>query len=78
MTAFQPNVLAVVLFAGTGGGGINVLVDIIVCDLVLLYESSWFTGVIFSMFVVALSLCPIIGGLITQNASPGAGSPNSV
>jgi MFS family permease len=54
---------------GIGGGGINVLVDIIVCDLVPLRERSKFMGVIFSFFAVGLSLGPVIGGLMTQRVT---------
>ncbi|KAF2136530.1 uncharacterized protein K452DRAFT_258938 [Aplosporella prunicola CBS 121167] len=54
---------------GVGGGGINVLVDIIVCDLVPLRERAQYMGLIFSIFAVALSLGPVIGGLMTQRVT---------
>ncbi|PWY66032.1 multidrug resistance protein Fnx1, partial [Aspergillus heteromorphus CBS 117.55] len=54
---------------GLGGGGINVLVDIIVSDLVPLRERPKYMGVIFSVFAVALSLGPVIGGLMTQRVT---------
>ncbi|KAL4993119.1 MFS general substrate transporter [Aspergillus recurvatus] len=54
---------------GIGGGGINVLVDIIVCDLLPLRERPKYMGVIFSVFAVALSLGPVIGGLMTQRVT---------
>ncbi|PYH30551.1 putative MFS multidrug transporter [Aspergillus neoniger CBS 115656] len=54
---------------GVGGGGINVLVDIIVSDLVPLRERPKYMGVIFSVFAVALSLGPVIGGIMTQRVT---------
>ncbi|GLA78050.1 hypothetical protein AtubIFM55763_010535 [Aspergillus tubingensis] len=47
---------------GVGGGGINVLVDIIVSDLVPLRERP-------NVFAVALSLGPVIGGIMTQRVT---------
>ena len=54
---------------GLGGGGINVLVDIIVSDLLPLCERSKYMGIIFSVFAVVLSLGPVIGGLMTQRVT---------
>ncbi|PWY85554.1 multidrug resistance protein Fnx1 [Aspergillus eucalypticola CBS 122712] len=54
---------------GVGGGGINVLVDIIVSDLIPLRERPKYMGIIFSVFAVALSLGPVIGGIMTQRVT---------
>ncbi|PYH93142.1 multidrug resistance protein Fnx1 [Aspergillus ellipticus CBS 707.79] len=54
---------------GVGGGGINVLIEIIVSDLVPLRERAKFMGVIFAVFAVALSLGPVIGGIMTQRVT---------
>ncbi|KAI1299913.1 multidrug resistance protein Fnx1 [Xylaria venustula] len=44
---------------GIGGGGINVLAELIVCDLVPLRDRSKFIGVIFIAFAIAVSIGPI-------------------
>ncbi|PYI03527.1 MFS general substrate transporter [Aspergillus sclerotiicarbonarius CBS 121057] len=54
---------------GLGGGGINVLADIIVSDLLPLRERPKYMGIIFSAFAVALSLGPVIDGLMTQRVT---------
>ncbi|KAI0400704.1 multidrug resistance protein Fnx1 [Xylaria palmicola] len=54
---------------GIGGGGINVLVELIVCDLVPLRDRSKFIGVIFIAFAVAVSIGPVVGGAITQRST---------
>ncbi|KAL4863531.1 major facilitator superfamily domain-containing protein [Aspergillus spectabilis] len=54
---------------GIGGGGINVVVDIIVCDLLPLRVRPKYMGVIFLLFAVALFLGPVIGDLITQRVT---------
>ncbi|KAI1776653.1 multidrug resistance protein Fnx1 [Hypoxylon cercidicola] len=54
---------------GIGGGGINVLVELIVCDLVPLRDRSKFIGVIFIAFAVAVSIGPVVGGAIAQRTT---------
>ncbi|KAK0616905.1 multidrug resistance protein Fnx1 [Immersiella caudata] len=54
---------------GIGGGGINILVEIIVCDLVPLRERPKYLGVIFVSFAVAMGLGPVIGGIMTQRVT---------
>ncbi|KAI1401836.1 putative multidrug resistance protein fnx1 [Hypoxylon fuscum] len=54
---------------GMGGGGINVMIDMIVCDLVPLRERSKFIGIIFGTFSVAVALGPLIGGLLAERVS---------
>ncbi|PLB54745.1 multidrug resistance protein Fnx1, partial [Aspergillus steynii IBT 23096] len=54
---------------GLGGGGINVLIDIIVCDLVPLRQRPKYMGIIFSLFAVCISLGPVIDGLMTQRVT---------
>ncbi|CAG8948730.1 hypothetical protein HYFRA_00001851 [Hymenoscyphus fraxineus] len=54
---------------GIGGGGINMLIDLIVCDLVPLRERGNFMGVIFGVFTIGTSLGPFIGGAIVQLSS---------
>ncbi|KAH0548310.1 hypothetical protein GP486_007996 [Trichoglossum hirsutum] len=54
---------------GIGGGGINVLVDMIVCDLVPLRERTKFMGIIFAVFGMGTTVGPIIGGAIVQHTT---------
>lgn len=54
---------------GIGGGGINVMVELIVCDLVPLRDRSKFIGVIFIAFAVAVSIGPVVGGAIAQRTT---------
>lgn len=54
---------------GLGSGGLNMLVDLIICDLVPLRERGKFIGIISIMFAIGLFLGPFIGGSIVQHAS---------
>lgn len=54
---------------GIGGGGINVLVNIIVADLVPLRERPKFMGIIFIFSTIPVVLGPVIGGLMAERAS---------
>lgn len=54
---------------GIGGGGINILIEIIVADLVPLRERPKFISYIFIGYTVAVILGPVIGGLLAQNVS---------
>ncbi|KAE8387926.1 DNA repair protein RAD50 [Aspergillus alliaceus] len=54
---------------GIGGGGINVMIDMIVSDLVPLRERGNFMGLIFAIFSIGTSLGPFIGGAIVQYSS---------
>jgi MFS family permease len=39
-------------FQGTGGGGINMLIDLIICDLVPLRERPRFIGIVNAVFAI--------------------------
>lgn len=54
---------------GVGGGGVNVMIQVIVGDLVPLRDRSKFMGIIFSTFTVALCIGPVVGGALAQYAS---------
>lgn len=54
---------------GIGGGGINVLIDMIVSDMVPLRERGNFMGMIFAVFSIGTSLGPFIGGAVVQHSS---------
>lgn len=54
---------------GVGGGGINILIEIIVADLVPLRERPKFISYIFISYTIAVILGPVIGGLLAQNVT---------
>lgn len=54
---------------GIGGGGLNMLVELIVCDLVPLRERGSYTAIIFSSAIIGSSMGPWIGGIVVQKAS---------
>ncbi|KAF1840231.1 MFS general substrate transporter [Cucurbitaria berberidis CBS 394.84] len=54
---------------GVGGGGINMLVNLIVCDLVPLRDRGKWMAVIFAAISVGTGLGPFLGGVIVQTTS---------
>ena len=54
---------------GIGGGGINLMIDLITCDLVPLRERGNFMAIIFAIFAVGTSLGPFVGGVLVQHTS---------
>lgn len=54
---------------GVGGGGINILIEIIVADLVPLRERPKYISYIFIAYTVAVILGPVIGGLFAEKVS---------
>lgn len=54
---------------GIGGGGINLLIELIICDLVPLHERPKFLGVIMSTFFLGTAVGPFLGGVIVQYTS---------
>ncbi|KAI0109859.1 major facilitator superfamily domain-containing protein [Daldinia grandis] len=54
---------------GAGGGGINLMIEMIVCDLVPLRNRGKFMGIIFGVFAIGTSLGPFIGGAIAANTT---------
>lgn len=54
---------------GAGGGGIILMIEMIVCDLVPLRDRGRFMGVIVAVFAICSSLGPFIGGAIAQNTT---------
>ncbi|KAH8666575.1 major facilitator superfamily domain-containing protein [Xylariales sp. PMI_506] len=54
---------------GLGCGGLNMLVDLILCDLVPLKERGKFIGLINAVFAIGLFVGPFIGGIIVQRSS---------
>ncbi|KAH8689832.1 major facilitator superfamily protein [Talaromyces proteolyticus] len=54
---------------GIGAGGINVMVEIIVCDLLPLRERGNYLALIFGLIAVGTALGPFFGGLIVQHTT---------
>lgn len=54
---------------GIGGGGINTMVEIVVCDLVSLRERGKYVGLIGSMWAIGSVVGPLLGGAFAQHAS---------
>ncbi|KAJ5158827.1 uncharacterized protein N7500_008478 [Penicillium coprophilum] len=65
----SPMMIAGRSIQGIGGGGINVMIDMIVSDMLPLRERGNFMGMIFAVFAVGTSLGPFIGGVIVQHSS---------
>ncbi|GKZ37168.1 hypothetical protein AbraIFM66950_008591 [Aspergillus brasiliensis] len=54
---------------GVGLGGVNMLIDVVVCDLVPLRERGQVTALIFVVFALGSSIGPSIGGAFTQHVT---------
>ena len=54
---------------GAGSGGINMIVDIIVSDLVPLRERGNFIAIILAVYSVGTSLGPFLGGIIVEKTT---------
>jgi MFS family permease len=54
---------------GFGGGGVNLLTEVIICDLVPLRERSKFLGIILASITVGTAVGPFLGGVIVQGTS---------
>ncbi|KAI0180761.1 MFS general substrate transporter [Hypoxylon sp. FL1284] len=54
---------------GAGSGGINMIIDIIVSDLVPLRQRGNFIAIIMSVYGLGSTLGPILGGVIVENTS---------
>ncbi|KAK4035027.1 major facilitator superfamily domain-containing protein [Parachaetomium inaequale] len=52
---------------GIGAGGINMMVDLIVCDLVPVRDRSKFLGMIFGCIGIFTAVAPLIGGALAQS-----------
>lgn len=54
---------------GIGGGGLNVMVDLIICDLVPIAERPKFMGFVSAVFAIGTSIGPFVGGSLVQHSS---------
>lgn len=54
---------------GIGAGGVNVLIEIIICDLVPLRQRGNYLALIFGLIALGTALGPVFGGLIVDYSS---------
>ncbi|XXH02499.1 hypothetical protein Hte_008875 [Hypoxylon texense] len=54
---------------GIGGGGVNVMIDMIIGDLVPVRERPKYLGFVFMVYTVAVALGPVIGGLLAERVT---------
>ncbi|KAI0470523.1 multidrug resistance protein fnx1 [Xylariaceae sp. FL0804] len=54
---------------GIGSGGLNMIVDVIISDLVPLRERGNYIAIILTVYSIGTSLGPLIGGLLVERAS---------
>jgi MFS family permease len=67
-----PNLGALIVgraIQGIGGGGINILIEIVVADLLPLRQRPKFISIIFTAYTVAVVLGPVIGGLLSERVT---------
>lgn len=64
-----PMLIAARLVQGMGGGGLFVMVDIIVADLVPLRERQKYMSIVMGTFALGTFIGPIIGGVIVTDIS---------
>lgn len=51
---------------GVGAGGINMMVDLIVCDLVPMRDRGKFLGILFGIIGLFTAVGPLVGGALAQ------------
>ncbi|POR31076.1 Uncharacterized protein TPAR_08684 [Tolypocladium paradoxum] len=61
--------LGIGICGGLGAGGINVLVEIVICDLVPLRERGTYFATIFGLVASGTALGPFFGGLIVDHST---------
>ncbi|KAL4995182.1 major facilitator superfamily domain-containing protein [Aspergillus recurvatus] len=54
---------------GIGGGGINILVDTVICDLVPLRQRGKYVALMASVWAVGTTIGPVLGGAFAQHVS---------
>lgn len=52
---------------GIGAGGINMIMDLIVCDLVPMRERGKYLGILFMIIGIFTAVGPLIGGVLAQS-----------
>lgn len=66
---FMNMLIAARAIQGTGAGGINMLIDMIICDLVPMRERAALMGILFLAISIGTTIGPFIGALLTNHAT---------
>ena len=54
---------------GLGAGGINMLIELILCDLLPLRERGRFMGLLFAFIIIGSAAGPFVGGVLVQQVN---------
>lgn len=54
---------------GVGAGGINMMVDLIICDLVPMRDRGKYLGMVFGVIGIFTAVGPLIGGVLAQHGA---------
>jgi MFS family permease len=54
---------------GIGGGGINLLIELVVSDLVPLRERGKYMALLFAFFALGTAIGPFVGGVLVERSS---------
>ena len=54
---------------GIGGGGITMMIELIICDLVPLRERGNILALLFAAVTVGTSLGPFVGGILVERTT---------
>lgn len=54
---------------GIGGGGINLLIELIVSDLIPLRQRGAYMGIVFGVFSLGTAVGPLVGGAIVDGTT---------
>jgi len=54
-------------FQGIGGGGVNLMADVILCDLLPMRERGAYMGLMLMVFFFGTSVGPYVGGVLAKH-----------
>ena len=54
---------------GIGSGGISMIIDVIVSDLVPLRERGNYIAIVLSVYFIGMAIGPLLGGIIVDHTS---------
>ncbi|KAI0077210.1 MFS general substrate transporter [Panus rudis PR-1116 ss-1] len=72
LSGFAPSVVSLIIFrgiAGTGGGGIVSIVQIVMSDVVSLRERGKYQGIIGGVVALGFAIGPLMGGALAEKVS---------
>ena len=65
----MPMLISGRIVQGIGGGGIQTMIQLIICDLVLLRERGYILAVLFATVTIDTSLGPFVDGIIIEKTT---------